>query len=88
MPGLGFTQDDFLQAYAANRNDANQLTLEASTIAKHIQAVSDLGPWKGTASALLDILNATATDDERRRRGWPKSPKTLSDNLRRIAVNL
>lgn len=88
MPALGKQPTDFLEAYGANRGEANALTLEASPIAKHVQAIATVGAWAGTASALLDLINAGATDDERHRRGWPKNGKAISDALRRITVNL
>jgi hypothetical protein len=88
MPALSKSPQDFLEAYVANQGDANALTLEASAIAKHIDEVANSGAWRGTASVLFDLVNARATEDERRRRNWPKSPKALSDALRRILVNL
>jgi hypothetical protein len=44
--------------------------------------------WEGTMSKLLSDLNDNASDEERRRRGWPKGAHVLSGLLRRLTPNL
>jgi hypothetical protein len=92
-PGLGMDPDDFLKAYEANREAATAMAVEASPVAAEVaRLVKTQGGWQGTASELLALLNkhASAADSavDRRARAWPKSPKALSDALRRALPNL
>jgi hypothetical protein len=87
---LGWTEEQFLQAYAANRETASEVALEASPVAQ--QLLDPEGPlpiaWQGTASELLDLLGGRAGDATRKQRAWPKTPLALSKALRRLAPNL
>lgn len=83
---LLFGQDAFLHAYTGNRESANELTLEASPIVEPIKKI-DM-PWDGTARNLLDKLCALVNEKEIKRKTWPKSPRALSNILRRITPNL
>jgi len=89
-PVLPWKPGEFLTAYAGNRKDANDLTLEASPIA---HAVRDLvkdraSPWVGTATALLRALEEITDETIRKQRSWPASGRALSNVLRRLAPNL
>ena len=44
--------------------------------------------WQGTSTELLAELEQAAEDAVRKRREWPKSPRKLSGDLRRVAPNL
>lgn len=85
-PALGWSPIAFLNAYTGNRDDANQVALDASSLAPLIVAIAD-GAWTGTASDLLKMLNGKADDATRRQKSWPGSPKSLSGALRRLAPN-
>jgi hypothetical protein len=92
-PALDMDPDDFLKAYEANREAATAMAVEASPVAAEVlRLVKTQGGWQGTASELLAVLNRHAgTADsavDRCARAWPKSPKALSDALRRAAPNL
>jgi DNA polymerase I-like protein with 3'-5' exonuclease and polymerase domains len=88
-PALGLEPGAVVRAYAENRTQANELTLEASPVAQAVQTLVRVeGQWKGTASQLLDDLNRTATEGQRAAQGWPKAGRTLANTLRRLAPNL
>ena len=86
-PTLGYTAEEFRQAYTGNREAANELTLEASVLASYLKQVAEAG-FTGTATELLKLLNDKAADDIRRQKGWPTNGRGLSNALRRIAPNL
>jgi hypothetical protein len=88
---LGLERGAFLRAYSQNRRDANETAVEFSTVA---QALIDfrkdfvMKKWTGNATQLLAELNAKVSDDVRRSREWPKTPRSLSGKARRVAANL
>ena len=54
MPALNLTQDDFLNAYNGNRNDANALALESSPVVPPLRDITNIvDEWQGTATELL-----------------------------------
>src|SRR5262249_49165265 len=54
-----------------------------------LSLVKTMGTWNGIAGELLTELEARFTDEKtRNRRDWPKSPRKLSGELRRLAPNL
>lgn len=89
-PALNWPEGTFLRVYRANRADANLLALEANPIVpvliKHLEEVG--GSWSGTASDLLQALEAQVGDRVLKARYWPKSARALSANIRRVAPNL
>jgi len=87
--GLGLPAGAMIAAYTDNRASANDTALESSAIATLVLAmVRERGNWSGTATMLLEVLNAKADDDLRRARWWPRSPQSLGGALRRLAPNL
>ncbi len=76
-----------MDAYAGNRGEANELTLEASPIAPTVRELAADG-FEGIASEVLERLSDIAGEAAVRRKGWPGSPSALSGELRRIAPNL
>jgi hypothetical protein len=90
-PGLGLEAGAFIAAYDSNRREAHSLSLEASAIAGPIQELAAAGPWTGTPTELLAKLCELAQIDTTkpyRPKGWPKTPRYLSGDLKRIAPNL
>jgi hypothetical protein len=87
---FGWKPGAFLIAYNENRGAANEQTLEFSIIASPILALIEAcGSWTGTAQQLLDELEVRHTDEKtRKRKEWPKGPRKLSGDLRRLAPNL
>ncbi len=92
-PGLGWTTGGFLRAYTRSRGDANVLAVDASVIGpvllECVAAACLTAPqWEGTAAELLDYLIAVAGDALPKTRDWPKTPRALSGELRRLAPAL
>jgi hypothetical protein len=89
-PALGWERGTFLQAYKENRAQGNLLSLESSHIAHLLLAlVNDGNPrWEGTLKELLALLDGKAKEDTRKLREWPRTPRSLSGHLRRLAPNL
>ena len=88
-PALGFSNGAFMEAYETNRNQANELALEASLLVPPIRNFLTLrSQWSGTATDLLSELGDRVPEATKKQRGWPKNAKALSDRLRRLAPNL
>ena len=86
---LGLKDGDFIRAYTANREAANDLALEASPMSAALQAfVEDCGRWEGISSELLVELNLRTSEELKKQRGWPKSAQALGGVLKRLAPNL
>lgn len=84
-PALGWSPGTFMTSYLGNRKNVNQLALEASPVAI---AVLELKHFDGTASDLLQELEAHVRESVRKQNEWPKNARALSGALRRIAPNL
>ncbi len=78
----------FLEAYTGNREEANEIALEANPIGEPLQQLAAQGPFEGTMSRLLERLEEIAGEQSTRQRRWPKTPRSLSGHLRRLAPNL
>jgi len=89
-PALGWDSAWFSWTYEGNRDAASDLALEGSLVARMLlEAEGPVPrPWEGTAAELLELLDARVEEFTRRQREWPKSPRTLSCALRRLAPNL
>jgi hypothetical protein len=86
---LGFESGAFMRAYEGNREDANELALEASSVAAAVLAfMADKQGWSGTAQELLNILTQVVSEPVRHQASFPKKPNKLSGEIRRIAPNL
>ncbi len=83
---LGFEPGHFQQLYAEQVRAGVDRALESNSVAqvldKYIQERIQPFAWQGTAGQLYDQLNGQFMSD---RANWPKSPKGLADQLRRIA---
>ena len=83
---LGFAPGEFQQQYAELVRAGIDRALESNAVAQALdkyiaERVLPLN-WQGTAGQLYDLLNTHSIPD---RSSWPRSPKGLSDQLRRIA---
>ena len=80
----------FQQAYAANRSEAVENSIEADLVATTIKKVVEAhGEWKGTATDLLGVLAQHAEEGLRRAdKNWPKSPEAVRKRLDRARTNL
>jgi hypothetical protein len=87
-PALPWKPGDFLSAYERNRKTANYDVLESDPVAVALLGLVGFGIWSGTATELLAALGLQTSDEARRQRSWPKTPRGLSSRLRRLAPNL
>lgn len=86
---LGWPAGAFMRAYRSSISDQTEEALAGSLIADPIrQLVEKRGEWHGTATELLSEIECDVDNAVTRRSHWPKSPKSLSDQLTRIAPNL
>ncbi len=88
--GLGKEPDLFLAEYNRNRQDANESALADSLVAEAIrELVSGDGPWSGTASELLaTLVSRRPSNPPSLEKSWPRTPRALSGNVRRLAPQL
>jgi hypothetical protein len=82
---LGWKAGTFLEAYAENRADVNDLPLQGHLVERLYKIKL---PFEGTATELLRELEADAGERILKARDWPASPDALSNTLRRLAPNL
>jgi hypothetical protein len=88
-PALGLASGGFMLAYAGNRAAGNELALESSPVGKVLlDFMATRSAWTGNPSDLLDELDAQADEKTTRLRGWPKSARSLSGIIKRLAPNL
>ncbi|MEX0641664.1 MAG: ATP-binding protein [Pirellulales bacterium] len=89
-PGLKWKGGAFMAAYDSNREAANDLAIEASVTGSAVLALmSRHHKWEGTSGEILaEIEKHHASPAQRARQGWPRSPKAMSQALRRLAPNL
>ena len=86
---LPWTAGTFMRAYEGNRAGAIQTMLESDNVIVALRAfLTDRANWEGTAGGLLQALNAVATEQTRKAKDWPKSPRRMSGALRRCAPGL
>lgn len=88
---LGYSQEDFLNAYYHNINKQNDEAIDASPVGTALIAyMENRESWEGPASDLLSELEKL-TDElkiNRASRDWPKSASTLSRRLQLVQANL
>ena len=85
---LGIAPGKFMVAYTGNRDDANAMVLESSPVAALVQMFVANDEWEGTATDLLNELTELADERTRQLKSWPKTPRSLSNVLRKLAPNL
>ncbi len=75
-----------LPAYQGNRSAAVELSLEGSPVYEKLdEFMKSRDKWDGTATALLKELTELASEKLKESDVWPKTPKALSNALRRLA---
>jgi Bifunctional DNA primase/polymerase, N-terminal/Primase C terminal 1 (PriCT-1) len=87
-PALGLDAGAFLKAYEQDRSASQEAALENSSIGRAIAMFAEQHKhWVGTASELLVEIEGPAYSADRMRRGgeWPRTPKRLAGELRRLA---
>ena len=82
---LGHAPGEFQRQYAEMVSAGIDRALEGNVVAQILEKVLPVlpgGKWEGTASRLYELLDSHNVAE---RAGWPRSPKGLTDQLRRIA---
>jgi hypothetical protein len=88
-PALTQTPGAFMAAYGENRVSAHEMVLDSSPVGNALLAFMERHEELTlTAGELLKELNAVASGETRKQRGWPHTPKGMSDALRRVTTTL
>ncbi|KAF1691850.1 hypothetical protein [Pseudoxanthomonas koreensis] len=89
MPALGFTADEFLNAYSNNLDEGLGAGVDGSPMGRVLLSfIRARAEWSGTAAELLSALAGVAEESTVRSQGWPRSPRGLSGAIRRLAPAL
>ena len=76
----------FWSAYCRNRDEAVEGVIEANPVAAALRTLMSMRPeWRGTASELLVALGQITDEPIAEFKEWPRSPRSLSGKLRRVA---
>jgi hypothetical protein len=84
-PALGWKEGRFLEIYEANRVESNYQSLDGDPIGRELMLVAQRG-FKGTLAELLEQLNSSMWEGVPK--DWPRTPKALSNAIRRLMPNL
>jgi hypothetical protein len=86
---LGDRPGEFSRIVRSNREQATAAVLEESPVAVALQVMQGPGGfWQGTCLELLETLRDQVPAATRDQAGWPKTPRGLSSQLRRLAPAL
>ena len=76
----------FWSAYCRNRDEAVEGVIEANPVAAALRSLMSMRPeWRGTASELLVDLAKITDEPMAGFKEWPRTPRSLSGKLRRVA---
>ncbi len=75
--------ESMINAYKLNQNEAREAVLRSSGIYEHLRELANQG-WVGTPTDLLSKLNAMRPSGQLIENGFFKSPRGLTDHIRRI----
>ena len=81
-PELGWVSGSFMDAYNANRTEANARVLDDDKVALEVTRLADAGTWRGTATDLLAAINPNGDS------GFPQAANKLKLRLRELKPNL
>jgi hypothetical protein len=93
-PALGFSPGTFMCAYQGNRAEAIQETIEADAVGAAILTfmewleVKGETRWTGTCKELLAHLEESVEARVKKSNKWPRNPRALSAQLRRLVTFL
>ena len=86
---FGWQTGTFTAAYWQNLNEGAIASLDAHPVGVALRQLLDgVQRWTGEAAQLLKVLNDSASEELRHSQNWPKTPRTLSTCLRRLAQAL
>jgi hypothetical protein len=75
-----------VEAYNTNRRDANSQIVDDSVLAEYLRLhMEGKQVWLGRSKDLLNDLNSIAGDAVKGIKEWPRTPRGLSGDLRRLA---
>ncbi len=88
-PACPWSAGTFLRAYAGNRAEMVETTLQSNPVAMAVRKLmSRTQEWRGTSTELLKALEELLEERERRAAGWPKRNSALAKRLREAATFL
>ncbi len=87
-PILGWEEGAFARDLAEMRAGSRESVVEASPLTAPLVALTNAGGWEGTAEELLTALELRVDERSRNRPDWPRTPRGLSGQLRRLAPEL
>jgi|GEM_PF-1219680 hypothetical protein len=88
-PALPWPAGSFMEAYAHNRAEAVELSLEADCVAVTMREfMADKIEWSGKPSQLYEELEKLVPENTKRSKLWPKAANKLSNRLTRAATFL
>jgi len=86
---LGWDHGDFMAAYKDNRNSANDLAFESSSVGQPLlDFLEHNNGWDGSASELLEAIEQRVSDQTKRAKPWPKNARSMAGHLKRLSPNL
>lgn len=88
---MGNEAGSFIDTYYKNQQIQTEEVIEGSPVATIlVKFMESRHEWKGTATMLLNVLEATANDleIEIQNRLWPRVPHVLTRRLNEIRTNL
>lgn len=88
---LGYTPEQYLQAYAQNTSRQNEAAIEASPVAQAVlYFMSTRTEWEGTPASLLEALECAAIQLKinTKIKSWPTGPSWLTRRLNEVHPNL
>jgi putative DNA primase/helicase len=84
---LGRQPEEFLDAYRRNRDASSITALESSAVGPVIRRMLNNGSIRRPIGALLFELQTQAHPHELKHPDWPKHPRALGNELRRLSPN-
>ncbi len=88
---LGYSEEEFTQAYKDNSESRNEEALQASPVAAMVRELMDgRSEWEGTATTLLTKLEELAEEHRVNTKSalWPKAAHVLTRRLNEVIPNL
>jgi hypothetical protein len=87
---LGWKDEDFLDAYRDNQEDAVSASLDHSILKQPLWACfkEKLSPWRVTWPELLAELTTKAGEKTTANQAWPKDTRRLAGMIKRMAPNM
>jgi hypothetical protein len=88
---LGYTKEEFLNAYQNNMNRQTEMLLNENIVATVIVTfMEDKNEWKGTPTQLLERLSSDAilSNVDTREKNWPRGANILSRRLNELSTPL